>query len=417
MIGFQEQQMSQLKFGLQRNGIIYPSLPEVDLTNGLDFKGNPVTPSTNGERNVWTNMGGFGRINYDYDGKYLLEANLRYDASSRFREGHRAVLSPSFSAGWNIANENFFEPVRRIVNLLKIRGSYGQLANMNTTGWYPTYSNLGLYASYSNWLQDNKKTNITVSPSTIENPFMTWEKIKLVNGGLDFGLLDNRLTGSFDYYVRTTTDMLGPAPQLPAVLGVDPKRANNTELQDYGYEIQIGWRDRLKNGLGYGVRLLLSDYQTKVLKYPSNKTGDILGYYDGKVVGEIWGYETVGIAKTQAEMDAHLTSVGGQSAIYSSWGAGDIMYKNVDGVDGISPGGRTLTDHGDLKVIGNNTPRYQFGIDLTADWKGFDVRAFFQGVGKRDFWQGNYFFWGATSGNWNSNGDESGQSGNNIEDG
>ncbi|KAA6319988.1 TonB-dependent receptor SusC, partial [termite gut metagenome] len=216
---------------------------------------------------------------------------------------------------------------------------------------------------------------------------------------------------------RTTTDMLGPAPQLPAVLGVDPKRANNTELQDYGYEIQIGWRDQLKNGLGYGVRLLLSDYQTKVLKYPSNKTGDILGYYDGKVVGEIWGYETVSIAKTQAEMDAHLASVGGQSAIYSSWGAGDIMYKNVDGVDGISPGGRTLTDHGDLKVIGNNTPRYQFGIDLTADWKGFDVRAFFQGVGKRDFWQGNYFFWGATSGNWNSNGDESGQSGNNIEDG
>ncbi|KAA6312258.1 TonB-dependent receptor SusC, partial [termite gut metagenome] len=185
MIGFQEQQMSQLKFGLQRNGIIYPSLPEVDLTNGLDFKGTPVTPSTNGERNVWTNMGGFGRINYDYDGKYLLEANLRYDASSRFREGHRTVLSPSFSAGWNIANEDFFEPVRQIVNLLKIRGSYGQLANMNTTGWYPTYSNLGLYASYSNWLQDNKKTNIAVSPGTIENPFMTWEKIKSVNGGLD----------------------------------------------------------------------------------------------------------------------------------------------------------------------------------------------------------------------------------------
>jgi hypothetical protein len=204
---------------------------------------------------------------------------------------------------------------------------------------------------------------------------------------------------------------------LPAVLGVDPKRANDTELKDYGFEFQIEWRDRLKNGLGYGVRLLLSDYQTEVVKYPSNKTGDILGFYDGKKVGEIWGYETVGIAKTQAEMDAHLAAVGGQSAIYSSWGAGDIMYANIDGVDGISPGGRTLTDHGDLKVIGNSTPRYLFGIDLTADWKGFDVRAFFQGVGKRDVWNGSYFFWGATSGNWNSNGDESGQDGDNIRDG
>jgi TonB-linked SusC/RagA family outer membrane protein len=419
MAGFQEQQMSQLQFGLQRNGVIYPALPEVDLTTGSDFNGNPVTPSTNGQRNVWTNMGGFGRINYDYNGTYLLEANIRYDASSRFRAGHRTVWSPSFSAGWNLANERFFEPLSRLISLLKIRASYGQLANMNTTGWYPTYSNLTLNANGGNWLQGGKKPNTSVAPETIENPYLTWEKIRSVNGGLDFALLNNRLTGSFDYYVRTTGDMLGPAPQLPVILGVNPKQVNDTELQDYGFEFQIEWRDRLKNGLGYGLRLLLADYQTKVLKYPSNKTGNILNYYDGKKVGEIWGYKTAGIARTQAEMDAHLAAVGGQDAIHTAWFAGDIMYADVDGVAGISPGGRTLTDHGDLSVIGNNTPRYQFGIDLTADWKGFDFRAFFQGVGKRDFWQGNYFFWGATSGNSNNGGrgDESGQTGNNIQDG
>jgi TonB-linked SusC/RagA family outer membrane protein len=417
MIGFQEQQMSQVLFGLQRNGVIYTGLPEVDLTNGLDFDGTPVTPATNGSRNRWTNMGGFGRLNYDYDGKYLLEVNMRYDASSRFRAEHRTVWSPSFSAGWNIANEGFFESLNKVVNVLKIRGSYGQLANMNTTGWYPTYSNLGLYASNGVWLQDGKKTNIALAPGTIENPYMTWEKIKSVDIGLDFGLFKNRLAGSFDYYVRTTTDMLGPAPQLPAVLGVDPKKANDTELQDYGFELSIEWRDRLKNGFGYSARVLLSDYQTKVVKYPSNKTGSILDYYDGKMVGEIWGYSTVGIAKTQAEMDAHLAAVGGQSAIHSSWQAGDIMYANIDGVDGVSPGGRTLSDHGDLSVIGNTTPRYQFGIDLNADWKGFDIRIFFQGIGKRDYWTGSYFFWGATSGNWNSGGDESGQDGDNVRDG
>jgi TonB-linked SusC/RagA family outer membrane protein len=417
MVGFQEQQMQQVLFGLQRNGIIYSGLPEVDLTNGLDQNGEPVVPSVNGSRNAWTNMGGFGRINYDYDSRYLFEVNLRYDASSRFREGHRTVLSPSFSVGWNIANESFFESLSSLVNVLKVRGSYGQLANMNTTGWYPTYSNLGLYAAEGVWLQDGQKSNLSISPGTIENPYMTWEKIKSMNVGLDFALLNHRLTGSFDYYVRTTTDMMGPAPQLPSVLGVNPKRANDTELQDYGFELQIEWRDRLANGLGYGARLLLSDYQTKVLKYPSNKTGDILNYYDGKMMGEIWGYNTVGIAKTQAEMDAHLAAVGGQNIIHSSWQSGDIMYANTDGVAGISPGARTLSDHGDLSVIGNSTPRYQFGIDLTADWKGFDLRVFLQGVGKRDFWTGSYFFWGATSGNWNSNGDESGQDGDNLRDG
>jgi TonB-linked SusC/RagA family outer membrane protein len=398
MVGFQEQQMSQQLFGLQRNGIISISYPEVDLTTGTDETGAEVATATNGSRNRWSNMGGFGRINYDYDGKYLFEANLRYDASSRFREGHRTVWSPSFSAGWNMANESFFEPLNNVVDVLKIRGSYGQLANMNTTGWYPTYSNLGLYSNYGNWMQDGKKPSLATSPGTVENPYLTWEKVISVNGGLDFALLKNRLTGSFDYYVRTTNDMLGPAPQLPVVLGVDPQKANDTQLQDYGFEFQIEWRDRLKNGLGYGIRLLLADYQTKVLKYPSNKTGKITDYYDGKMLGEIWGYTTAGIAKTQAEMDAHLAAVGGQSAIHSSWQAGDIMYANIDGVDGVSPGGRTLDDHGDLSVIGNSTPRYQFGIDLTADWKGFDLRAFFQGVGKRDYWQGSYFFWGATSG-------------------
>jgi TonB-linked SusC/RagA family outer membrane protein len=413
MVGFQEQQMDQLAFGLQRNGVIFPELPEVDLTNGLDHTGTAVTPSVNGSRNTWTNIGGFGRFNYDYDNKYLFEANLRYDASSRFRTDHRSVYSPSFSAGWNIAREAFFEPLAHLVDMLKLRASYGQLANMNTSGWYPTYSNIGLYASSGAWLQGDKRTNTATPPGTVENPYLTWEKIKSTNIGLDFSLLNSRLTGGFDYYVRKTTDMLGPAPQLPAVLGVSPKRANDTALKDYGFEFQISWSDRLSNGLRYGMRLLLSDYQTEVLEYPSNKTGNILTYYPGKKVGDLWGYTTVGIAKTQEEMDAHLAAVGGQNDIFTSWGAGDIMYADIDGKAGISPGGRTLTDHGDLSIIGNSTPRYQFGIDLNAEWKGIDFRAFFQGIGKRDFWQGNYFFWGATSGG----GDESGASGDNITDG
>jgi TonB-linked SusC/RagA family outer membrane protein len=413
LIGLQEQSMSQTKFGLQRNGVIFPDLPEVDLTNGMDNDGKAVVPSVNGERNKWSTRGLFGRINYDYDGKYLAEANLRYDASSRYREGHRSVWSPSFSVGWNIARESFMESANDYVSMLKLRASYGQLANQNTSSWYPTYKNLGLYSGAGAWLQDSKKPNIATSPGEIENQYMTWEEIVSVNFGVDYGFFNNRLTGSLDYYTRTTSNSIGPAPTLPAILGVDPKKSNETELRDYGFELQIGWQDRLANGLNYGVKFLLSDYQTEVTKYPGNKTEKIGDYYPGKSVGEIWGYTTVGIAKTQDEMDKHIAAVGGQTAISgSAFGEGDIMYANIDGVAGVGPGARTLSDHGDLSVIGNTTPRYQFGIDINAEWKGIDLRMFFQGVMKRDYWQGNYFFWGATSG-----GDDDTGRGDNYQDG
>jgi hypothetical protein len=149
----------------------------------------------------------------------------------------------------------------------------------------------------------------------------------------------------------------------------------------------------------------LADAQTEITRYP-NATKTLSNYYSGQKLGEIWGYETVGIAKTNDEMNAHLAKLnnGGQSSLGNSWVAGDIMYKDLNGDGKIDNGANTVTDHGDLKVIGNNTPRYQFGLDLSADWKGFDVRCFFQGVAKRDYWQGSYYFWGVTNNMWWSSG-------------
>ncbi|GHT48507.1 hypothetical protein AGMMS49965_26640 [Bacteroidia bacterium] len=177
------------------------------------------------------------------------------------------------------------EPLNEYIGLLKIRASYGELANQNTTGWYPSYSNLGIYSGSGVWLQDGAKPNRTTSPDRVENPILTWESISTINGGIDVAVLKNRLTASFDLYQRTTRNMLGPAPQLPETLGVGAKKANDTELQDSGWELQIGWNDRLENGLNYGARFVLSDYTTKVTKYPSNKTGDITTYYNGKLAG------------------------------------------------------------------------------------------------------------------------------------
>lgn len=402
MAGVQSDKMKQKYFDVQRNGIIVDSNTSLNGTNGKDIDGNEITPSITGYTNRWTTLGWFGRINYDYEGRYLFEANFRYDGASRFRSDDRWVFSPSFSAGWNISQEKFFEPLRTTVDQLKIRGSYGQLANQNTSGWYPTYAEMTI-SSTSNLIVDGKQQGQATAPTTLVPTSIGWEKIRTTNIGLETSLFQYRLQATFDYFIRKTKDMVGPAQEMPGVLGVGVPKTNNTDLTDKGFELTISWNDRLKNGLGYGVRFLLSDYRTKIDKYP-NSTKNLDTYIAGRYINEIWGYETKGIAKTQAEMDAHLATTS-QSSIGTNWSAGDIMYVDRDNNNTVSNGSNTLDDPGDLKVIGNSTPRYQFGFEVTADWKGFDLRAFFQGVMKRDYWQDSYYFWGAhSSGMWWSTG-------------
>lgn len=180
--------------------------------------------------------------------------------------------------------------------------------------------------------------------------------------GIDWGLFDNRLTGSFDYYNRYTYDMIGPAPTLPSVLGASAPQINNCDMKSYGWELELSWRDRIQQ-FNYGVRLVMSDNMQKILEYPNKTLSLGEKYYTGKTIGEIWGYKTIGIAQTQEEMDKHLAN-GGKPNWGSAWGAGDIMYANIDGKDGVNSGANTVNDHGDLKIIGNSTPRYNFGLTL-----------------------------------------------------
>ena len=405
MIGFQAEELNKTEFGLQRNGIIIPDLPEVDITNGMDYAGNVITPSTNGARYSWATAGFFGRINYDYKGKYLAEINLRYDGTSRLQKDQRWNWFPSFSLGWNMAHEGFWESLTDYVGTFKLRGSYGELGNQNTSSWYPTYRIIEVKASNGGWLQDGIKPNTATVPALISST-LGWERIRNWNIGLDFGAFDNRLTGSFDYFQRITEDMIGPAPELPYIIGLEVPKTNNTDLKTYGFDLVIGWQDKLKNGLGYGVKFVLSDAQTKITRYP-NPTNTLDKYKAGEMMGDIYGYETIGIAKTKEEMDAHLATLpnGGQDALGTNWDAGDIMYKDLNGDGKIDNGANQYNDMGDLKKIGNNTPRFQFGLDLNADYKGFDFRAFFQGVMKRDYWQGSAYFWGiGNSGLWHSTG-------------
>ncbi|MCH5232856.1 MAG: TonB-dependent receptor [Muribaculaceae bacterium] len=397
MAGFQAEQLNYKDFSAQQTEII-ADIPYLDTTNG--------TATVAGGSYSWSTAGWFGRINYDYNGRYLVEGNIRYDGSSRFRAGKRWSWSPSFSLGWNIAQEKFFESAADKVEILKLRYSWGILSNQTTDAWYPTYSNMGYSANSYGWLVNNQKQTVSTPPSLVSNS-LTWERTRTWDIGLDWGLFNNRLYGSFDYYNRKISDMLGPGPDLPSVLGATVPNVNSVSTVSKGWELSIGWRDRI-NEFSYGVALNLSDYQIWIDSYDNNPNKSLsIGqpngkngpYYNGAKLGSIWGFTTVGIAKTQEEMDAHLAQVNQSIIASSGWSAGDIMYADLDGDGALSQGNYTADDSGDWTIIGNSTPRYQYGITVDAAWKGFDLRIFMQGVGKRDYWASDAVFTGPFANN------------------
>jgi len=196
--------------------------------------------------------------------------------------------------------------------------------------------------------------------------------------------------------------MIGPAPVLGSVLGTDAPRTNNCDMRSTGWEFEIQWRDQIGD-FKYGAKFNVADATSKILSYPYEGDFDnqsINSYYNGKKLGEIWGYETEGIANSDEEMNSWLEN--NKPNWGSNWQAGDIMYKDLNGDKKVTSGASTLKDHGDLKRIGNSTPRFNFGLNLNAEWKGIDFSIFFQGVMKRDYWVSGPYFWGASGGLWQS---------------
>ncbi len=401
MAGFQSEWYNQKYFSAQRNGII-DRLPYLSDTDGS-------TTVVKGGEDTWSTAGFFGRINYNYKGRYLVEGNIRYDGSSRFRADSRWTWSPSFSLGWNIANESFWENLAQTCNQLKLRFSWGKLGNQNTDNWYPTYVTMGYKGNSSDWLVNGNKNAIATMPALVSS-MLTWEKNRTWDIGLDWSLFNNRLTGTIDYYNRKTIDMVGPGYVLPGVFGAKVPNTNNLSMTSKGWELTISWRDRIQD-FHYGVTFNLYDHITTVDEYPTNDTYKLDTYYSGGRLGDIWGYTSVGIAKTNDEMNAHLQSLDanytkfngkaparpmtGQNNLGTGWQAGDMMYADINGDGVINQGAGTLNDHGDLSVIGNTTPRFNFGLNLEAQYKGFDLKIFFQGTLKRDYWAKDAMMFGA----------------------
>lgn len=370
--------------------LITPTVPTINTAS--DDK-----PNLSGGYSHWATAGMFARLNYNYDERYLAELSIRRDGSSRFVGDKTWGTFPSFSLGWNIANEAFWSPLRSTVSILKLRGSWGALGNTNIQALYPWFQSQPVEVAKGNWLVEGKKPTISRSPGIVSQS-LTWERVTSWNAGLDFALFRNRLQGSFEVFNRYTYDMVGPSKPLPSILGTAQPALNNTDMLSRGWEVELKWRDEV-NGFKYGIRGVLSDDKQIVTRY-YNPTGTLSTWYEGRTNGEIWGYTTVGIAKTDEEMTAHLEK--NKPSWGSDWLAGDVMYADLNGDGIVNAGANTLEDHGDLTIIGNSMPHYRFGINLDAEYKGIDFAMFLQGVGRRDFWDNSPYSVGANHGMWQS---------------
>ncbi|MEB3036549.1 SusC/RagA family TonB-linked outer membrane protein [Capnocytophaga ochracea] len=381
MVGYNQESKHNESFSVQVKNLVNQDYPFLKLNN--DDK-----PSVGSGISDWALIGSFFRLNYVYNQKYLVEVNGRYDGSSRFSRENRYVFSPSASLGWRISKEKFFEPINSVVSDLKFRASYGKLPNQQVKALYPYLPTMP-YGNQTGYIFGTQQLPYVSAPGLVSNNF-TWEEVATRNFGVDFGFLNNRLTGSFDYYIRNTTGMLVNGLALPAVLGVGAPQRNAADLETKGFELTLGWHDAIGEDFKYGVSFNLADSRSFITKYDLNPTGSLGDYYVGREIGEIWGYTTEGLYQTDedaAKLDK--TKLAGYK-----WLAGDVKYKDLNNDGKIDYGKNTLDDHGDLSVIGNNQARYTFGLNLNAEYKGFDFTVFFQGVGKRDYMLNDVYFWG-----------------------
>ena len=347
MVGFNYEQSTFTGISAQRNGLIFENANDLNLALGTSIL-------TGGGWEKWAILGGFSRLNYSYKDKYLVEVNGRYDGSSKFPTHQRYGFFPSVSAGWRVTKEDFWKVSPNIISDLKIRASYGSLGNGNI-GSYVYQEQFAI--AQLGIILNGIRPQFTSRPSVLPDG-LTWETSTTTNFGLDFGLLRNRLTFVGDYYVRKTTDMFTVGVTLPAVFGATPPRGNYADLETKGWEMTIGWRDRLMVGskpFNYDVRVALSDNVSKITKF-NNPDKRLSDYYEGMTLGEIWGYETVGFFISDDDIAKHANQTLFLSTSSGKTFPGDIKLRDLNGDGVVNPGTSRLSDPGDRRIIGNSLP-------------------------------------------------------------
>ena len=353
--------------------------------------------------------GAFSRVNYDYKGRYLFEANGRYDGSSSFPQNSRFGFFPSFSAGWNIAHEAFMEKAENWLDEFKIRASWGQIGNqaIGNYAFIPTMD-----AQLANWIYNGECPTTLGTPSVVSSSF-TWETVETTDIGFDLAMFNNRFRLSYDWYIRDTKDMLAPGMQLPAVLGASAPKQNVADLRTKGWGLTVSWRDRIGD-FDYNIGFNIYDSKTQITKFdnpnrllgsPESTDDNDHTNYVGRKIGELWGYVSDGFYTIDDFEDTNTWKL--KLGVVSPQGInvkpGDVKYKNLrddeNSINQIDNGENILSNPGDRKIIGNTSPRYHYGFNFGVSWKGLSLDVLMQGVGKRDYYsawavfpfQGNKF--------------------------
>lgn len=383
MAGFNQERKQNSWISVQTHDMIAPSAPSFTSATGKIIPQNSYSD--------YAIRGAFYRINYNYKDRYLFEANGRYDGSSKFPKDDRFGFFPSFSVGWNIAREAWMEKALDYVSDLKLRASWGQIGNQNI-GNYGYYSTMQPVGNSNYWLKDGEFITYISTPGLVSNSF-TWETVETLDIGFDASMFNSRLQVTFDWYQRTTRDMLIAGIQLPAVVGTSAPMRNAADMRTRGWEIAVNWRDQIGDWK-YNVGFNLYDYKSKITKY-SNNEDKLLSqnYYEGKTLGEIWGYVSDGFYTIDDFDDPGTWQLKDGVASLDGYNPrpGDEKFVNLNddrGTNEINSGLNTVDSPGDQKVIGNSTPRYNFGVNLGVSYKGFSLSAILQGTAKRDVWIG-----------------------------
>jgi len=394
--GFQYEKFNNKKLTAVQRDLLSEDLSDFNLATG------EITTLTGGVK-AYQTLGLFGRINYDYQGKYLFEASGRYDGSSRFRKKDRWGFFPSLSLGWRMSEELFWNDLQSIWSNNKVRFSVGSLGNQQV-GYYDYIDVIETNKSSSSYTLDGLNQLSYARESDPTSYDLTWETVTTYNLGLDMGFLNNRLNLSGDVYLRKTKDMLTKGMTLPSVYGAEFPKMNAADMETKGWELALSWKDSFTlagKPFTYNLRATIGDYTSKITKF-ANETKLLTDLYEGMTLGEIWGFETNGLFATDEEARNYpvdqtllLGYING-SVVDKGLLAGDIRFVDRDGDDILSIGANTANDPGDRKVIGNSLPRYSYSFGGGFQWMGVDVSVLFQGVGRQHWYPSNEanLFWG-----------------------
>ncbi|MCF8715614.1 TonB-dependent receptor [Joostella atrarenae] len=353
------------------------------VSNDLPTLNTGARESYNNTQNIRTYAAQsfLSRFSYNYDGKYLFEATIRSDETSRLAPDSRVNWFPALSFAWNIHKENWFSDTLPFISQFKPRFSWGQLgnANGNIIGYYDYLSTLSSGSGLVLGASENRTTYFY--QNGVPSSTLAWETIETINYGIDLSLFKNRLQTSFDYYIKKNKNMLIPL-DLPATFGVNTPRVNNGELKSWGWELDVKYNDRIGENFNWNLGFNLSDNQNELINYGEGRDVVRLGtnnLIQGYPISTIWGYETKdGYIETQEQLDA--------APFYSNkTGIGDIEYIDQNGDGLINQGSGTTEDPGDLVNLGSTNPRYLFGITGGAQWKNIDFSFFFQGAADRSY--------------------------------